>query len=69
MKATYFAELDSNNIVIRVIVADQSFVDLIGGTWVETFMDSEKKYAGIGDTYDAATDTFIAPTIEGEPNV
>ena len=69
MNFTYFAQLDENNIVTQVIVADQSFVDSIGGTWVETFMDSEKKYAGIGDTYDAATNTFIAPTIEGEPNV
>lgn len=69
MNFTYFAELNENSIVTRVIVADKSFVDSIGGTWVETFMNSEKKYAGIGDTYDAATDTFIAPTIEGEPNV
>jgi hypothetical protein len=69
MNFTYFAQLDENNIVTQVIVADQSFVDSIGGTWVETFMDSDKKYAGIGDTYDPATDTFTAPTIEGEPNV
>jgi hypothetical protein len=70
MDFTYFAQLDSSNIVTQVIVADQSFVDSIGGTWAETFMDSTKKYAGIGDTYDAATDTFIAPpTTEGEPIV
>lgn len=61
MNFTYFAELDSNNIVTQVIVADQSFVDSIGGTWAETFMDSDKKYAGIGDTYDATRDAFIPP--------
>ena len=69
MNFTYFAQLDENNIVTQVIVADQSFVDSIGGTWAETFMDSDKKYAGIGDIYDAATNTFTAPTIEGEINV
>lgn len=61
MNFTYFAQLDSNNIVTQVIVADQSFVDSIGGTWVETFMDSDKKYAGIGFTYDATRDAFIPP--------
>ena len=61
MDFTYFAQLDENNIVTQVIVADKSFVDSIGGTWQETFMDSEKKYAGIGDTYDATRDAFIPP--------
>jgi len=61
MNFTYFAQLDENNIVTQVIVADQSFVDSIGGTWVETFMDSDKKYAGIGDTYDATLNAFISP--------
>ncbi len=66
MDFTYFAQLDSNNIVTQVIVADQAFVDSIGGTWVETFMDSEKKYAGIGDTYDATRDAFIPPKCHDE---
>lgn len=61
MDFTYFAELDSNNIVTQVIVADQAFVDSIAGTWQETFMDSTKKYAGIGDTYDATRGAFISP--------
>ena len=61
MNFTYFAQLDENNIVTQVIVADQLFVDSIGGTWAETFMDSDKKYAGIGDTYDATRDAFISP--------
>jgi hypothetical protein len=66
MNFTYFAQLDENNIVTQVIVADQSFVDSIGGTWVETFMDSTKKYAGIGDTYDATRDAFISPKCHDE---
>jgi hypothetical protein len=66
MNFTYFAQLDENNIVTQVIVADQSFVDSIGGTWVETFMDSDKKYAGIGDTYDATRDAFISPKCHDE---
>jgi hypothetical protein len=66
MNFTYFAQLDENNIVTQVIVADQSFVDLIGGTWAQTFMDSDKKYAGIGDTYDATRDAFIAPKCHDE---
>jgi hypothetical protein len=66
MNFTYFAQLDENNIVTQVIVADKSFVDSIGGTWVETFMDSAKKYAGIGDTYDATRDAFISPKCHDE---
>jgi hypothetical protein len=66
MYFTYFAQLDENNIVTQVIVADQAFVDSIGGTWQETFMDSTKKYAGIGDTYDATRDAFISPKCHDE---
>jgi len=66
MDFTYFAQLDENNIVTQVIVADRFFVDSIGGTWVETFMDSTKKYAGIGDTYDATRDAFISPKCHDE---
>ena len=59
----YFAEINDNNIVTQVIVAGQSFVDSLGGKWVETAMDGSIRanYAGIGYTYDAAKDAFIAP--------
>lgn len=66
MNFTYFAELDENNIVTQVIVADQAFVDSIAGTWQETFMDATKKYAGIGDTHDATRDAFISPKCHDE---
>ena len=36
---------------------------LLGGTWVQTSYNNNfrKNYAGIGYTYDAARDAFIAP--------
>lgn len=69
----HFAELDSNNIVIRVLVVadDQEhrghdFLanDLgLGGTWVQTSYNRRirKNYAGIGYTYDETRDAFIPP--------
>ena len=59
----YFAEIDDNNIVTQVIVAGQSFVDSLGGKWVETAMDGSIRanYAGISYTYDPVKDAFYAP--------
>lgn len=69
----HFAEIDENNIVTRVlVVADeqehrgQDFLanELgLGGTWVQTSYNARirKNYAGIGYTYDAGRDAFIAP--------
>jgi hypothetical protein len=61
--ATYFAQVDENNIVTQVIVASADFVATQSGTWIETFMDHSlrKNYAGIGYTYDADLDAFYAP--------
>lgn len=58
-----FAELNDANTVIRVIVADQGFVDAIGGRWVETSEDGSlcKNYAGVGHTYDEALKAFVEP--------
>ena len=68
-----FAEIDNNNIVLRVLrVPDEQehrghdFManDLgLGGTWVQTSYNKtiRKNYAGIGYTYDSARDAFIAP--------
>lgn len=63
---TYFAQIDDNNIVTDVHVVTQLFMeqnpDRYPGTWVETFYNlPNKTYAGIGFTYDAETDDFIAP--------
>ena len=80
----HFAELNSSNEVLRVIVISNDDVEANGGelsSEAETFVASivphstggtawkqtsynhnfRKHYAGIGDTYDASKDKFIAP--------
>jgi hypothetical protein len=69
----HFAEIDENSVVLRVLVVPdaeenrgQEFLadDLeLGGTWVQTSYNANirKNYAGIGYTYDAERDAFIAP--------
>jgi len=69
----HFAELDENNIVIRVLVTDnndpngdegyQYLIDTFGGTWVKTSYNGTIRYnyAGIGYSYDSIDDAFIAP--------
>jgi hypothetical protein len=69
----HFAEIDSNNIVLRVLATDnndpagdegyQWLIDNLGGTWVKTSYNSKIRYnfAGIGFTYDSIDDAFIAP--------
>ena len=76
----HFAEIDSNNIVTRVLVVPdeqehrgQDFLanELgLGGTWVQTSYNNRirKNYAGIGYTYDAVRDAFIAPKPECHPD-
>jgi hypothetical protein len=68
MSAQYFAQLDDNNVVTHVAVVQKDFLDAnpdrYPGTWVETFFDTEgKTYAGIGFTYDDATQDFTAPVV------
>jgi len=68
MSAQYFAQLDDNNIVTKVAVVQREFLEAnpqrYTGRWVETFFDTEgKTYAGIGFTYDEATQDFVAPVI------
>lgn len=69
----HFAELDNTNTVIRVLVVpdeqehrghDYLANDLkLGGTWIQTSYNHRirKQYAGIGFTYDADADQFVAP--------
>ena len=72
----HFAELDENNVVVRVCVVDNAYVpsdthadgeswcaDFWGGTWKQTSYNHNfrKQYAGKGFTYDAAKDSFIGP--------
>lgn len=73
----HFAEIDENNIVLRVLVTDnndpngdegyQWLIDNLGGTWVKTSYNARirKNYAGIGFTYDKDRDAFIPPMPDG----
>jgi hypothetical protein len=64
---SHFAEINSDNIVQRVIVAEQDFINSgqVGDSfnWVQTSYNGNfrKNYAGTGYTYDKAKDAFIAP--------
>lgn len=72
----HWAEIDENNIVLRVIVGDnndpagdegyQWAVDNLGGTWVKTSYNGNirKNFARIGSTYDESRDAFILPKPE-----
>lgn len=69
----HWAEIDENNIVLRVTVGDnndpngdegyQWLIDNLGGTWVKTSYNAtiRKNFAGIGYTYDESRDAFIPP--------
>ena len=73
---SHFAEIDSENKVIRVLVGDNSmpnegydwFVENLGGTWIQTSYNNNIRfnYAGIGYTYDKERDAFIAPKCHDE---
>lgn len=69
-----FAQLDDSNIVIHVIVVDDSNApdeetgaafchSLLAGRWLMTCQQgsTRKNYAGIGYTYDPVRDAFIPP--------
>ena len=67
---SHWAEIDENNIVLRVLVGNNSepdegeaFMNSLGGTWVKTSYNGtiRKNYAGVGMSYDAERDAFIAP--------
>ena len=71
MSAQYFAQIDDNNVVTKVAVVQQEFLEAnperYTGVWVETFFDTAgKTYAGIGYTYDPETQDFVAPIVESE---
>lgn len=70
----HFAELDENNVVLRVVVVHdndaqtedkgRAFCEhLFGGRWVQTSYNGRvrKRYAGVGYSYNASLDAFIPP--------
>ena len=72
---SHFALVNAQGVVEQVIVAEQDFIDslLDASSWVQTSYNTRggvhtlggtplrKNYAGIGYTYDADRDAFIAP--------
>ena len=74
---SHFAQIDTNNNVVNVIVAEQGFIDsgAVGepSTWIQTSYNTKagvhalggtplrKNYAAIGFTYDKDLDAFIPP--------
>lgn len=68
---SHFAEIDENNVVLRVLVGDNNapnegldwFIENLGGRWIQTSYNANfrKNFAGIGFTYDEARDAFIPP--------
>ena len=64
---SHFAEIDKDGKVLRVIVAEQAFINsgLVGDAfnWIQTSYNRNfrKNYAGGGYTYDKTRDAFIAP--------
>lgn len=67
----HWAELDDNNIVLRVTVGsnddpDEGYAWLmhnLGGRWVKTSYNGNirGRFAGIGYTYDETLDEFLPP--------
>ena len=72
----HWAEVNENNIVLRVTVGDnndpagdegyQWLIDNLGGTWIKTSYNGNirKNFAGIGYSYDQTRDAFIPPKPE-----
>lgn len=69
----HWAEVDENNIVLRVTVGDNNdpagdegyswLINNLGGRWIKTSYNGNirKNFAGAGYTYDEQRDAFIPP--------
>lgn len=74
----HFAEIDENNVVLRVLVTDNNdpagdegyswLINNLGGTWIKTSYNKRirKNFAGVGFTYDSQRDAFIPPKPEDD---
>jgi hypothetical protein len=72
----HWAEIDENNIVLRVTVGDnnepdegyQWLIDNLGGTWIKTSYNGNirKNFAGVDFKYDKTLDAFIPPKCHEE---
>lgn len=69
----HFAEIDKNNLVIKVLVTDNNdpngdegltwLNENLGGIWIKTSYNGNirRRFAGIGYTYNEDLDMFIMP--------
>ena len=57
-----YAELNTDNLVINIIVADQEFIETQTNKNYVEYDDANS--ASIGDTYDPISNTFIPPYVE-----
>jgi len=69
----HFAEIDENNIVLRILVINDSLEHRgqdylanemgFGGTWIQTDVDQNFRgiYAFVGCSYDPVNDIFVSP--------
>ena len=74
----HWAELDENNIVLRVVVGNNEepdegygwLIENIGGRWIQTSYNGNirKRFAGIGYTYNETLDAFVPPQCHPEAN-
>lgn len=65
----HWAEIDENNVVLRVLVTDnddpdegyQWLIDNLGGTWIKTSYNGNIRYnfASVGGYYDSEADAFL----------
>jgi hypothetical protein len=64
---SHFAEIDNDGVVLRVLVAEQDFINSgkVGDSanWIQTSYSGSfrKNYAGKGYSYDSVRDAFIPP--------
>lgn len=75
----HFAEIDDNNIVLRVLAVDNSMESEgetflsetlgLGGRWIQTSYNANFRgcFAGVGYSYDPVQDIFIPPVNEINP--
>lgn len=73
----HWAEIDENNIVLRVLVGDnedpngdegyQWLIDNLGGNWIKTSYNGNirKNFANVNYVYDETRDAFIPPKPNG----
>lgn len=73
-----WAELDENNVVVRVVHCDNAdpagdlgyswLVENLGGRWIQTSFSASfrKHFAGVGFIYSEEYDAFIPPVPDGE---